>query len=76
MHVLKETANDKGTVFVEAIVEEDGAISNTRVALGVDSLKDAEAVRIISSMPLWKPATSVGQSVRSRCVIPIEFGRE
>lgn len=76
MRILKEKPSEKGTVFVEAIIEEDGTISNARVALGADSLKDAEAMRITNSMPLWKPATVGGQSVRSRIIIPIEFGRE
>lgn len=65
-----------GTVFIEAIVEKDGSISNSRVALGIDSQLDDKAMRIIKAMPMWKPATVDGQSVRSRCIIPVTFGRK
>lgn len=70
----KKQQSKMGTVFIEAIVEKDGSIGNSRVALGVDDLRDAEALRIINSMPLWKAASVEGQSVRSRCIIPVQFG--
>lgn len=78
MHILEEKTemSKGGTVFVEAIIEKDGSISNSRVALGVDKLRDEEALRITRSMPLWKPATVGHEPVRSRCIIPIEFGRD
>ncbi|PHR30803.1 MAG: hypothetical protein COA38_09690 [Fluviicola sp.] len=69
----RKEASKKGTVFIEAIIEKDGSFSNSRVALGVDVVRDAEALRITSLMPLWKPASVDGQSVRSRCIIPVEF---
>lgn len=69
----KETSKN-GTVFIEVIVEKDGVISDSRVALGVDHVRDAEALRIISIMLSWEPASDKGQFVRSRCVIPVEFG--
>lgn len=78
MHVLEEKkeASKKGIVFIDAIVEKDGSISNSRVALGIDNLRDTEALRIINSMPLWKPALFDNQVVRSRCIIPVEFDLE
>lgn len=63
----------KGTVFIEAIIEKDGSVSNSRVALGVNSQMDREALRIVQEMPLWTSATLDGQSVRSRCIVPIRF---
>ena len=64
---------NEGTVFIEAIIEEDGSISNSRVALGVNKLLDDEAARIVAAMPLWKAATVDQEPVRSRCIIPISF---
>lgn len=73
--VDERETDSNGTVFIEAIIEKDGSISNSRVALGIDSQHDSEAKRIADQMPLWKPATVDGQAVRSRCIIPIPFGR-
>jgi hypothetical protein len=64
---------ETGTVFIEAIIEEDGTISNSRVALGVDSATDQEALRIVQNMPSWKPAMVGDEPVRSRCIIPVRF---
>jgi hypothetical protein len=65
----------EGTVFIEAIIEEDGTISNSRVALGVDNATDNEALRIVQNMPSWKPAMVGDEPVRSRCIIPVRFER-
>lgn len=63
-----------GDVFIEAIIEKDGSVSNARIALGLESeAQNAEALRIAKSMPKWNPATVDGEPVRSRCIIPIKF---
>ena len=64
---------EEATVFIEAIIGKDGAITDSRIALGVNPSLDQEALRIVREMPLWKPATVDGQSVRSRCVVPVSF---
>ncbi|MFK7783791.1 MAG: energy transducer TonB [Crocinitomicaceae bacterium] len=65
----------EGTVFIEAIIEEDGTVSNSRVALGVDPAVDKVALRIVQDMPAWKPAKVNDQPVRSRCIVPVRFER-
>ena len=64
-----------GTVFIEAIIEKDGSISRPTVALGVEPEMDKEALRIVQQMPLWNPAMMENEGVRSRTIIPIQFGR-
>jgi len=68
-----ELPEGSGTVFIEAIIEKDGSISNARVALGVEESFDKEALRIVKNMPNWKPAISEGREVRSRCIVPVSF---
>lgn len=63
----------EGTVFIEAIIELDGSISNSRVALGVSRALDDEAMLIVAKMPLWKTAMANHKPVRSRCIIPVRF---
>ena len=63
----------EGTVALEFIVEKDGWISNIKVLRSVSEECDAEAVRVVSYMPKWKPATVDGRPVRCRYVQPIKF---
>lgn len=45
----------KGRVYLNFIVGKDGSISDVKVTRSVDRLLDAEAVRVIKTMPKWKP---------------------
>ena len=63
----------QGTVIVEFVVEKDGSISKIMVKKSVYSELDAEAVRVISLMPKWKPATLKGEIVRSYYRLPVHF---
>ena len=68
-----QEAKKKGVVLVQFIVEKDGSISNPVVKMSVDPLLDAEAVRVITTMPKWNPGKQKGIPVRSRCNIPVRF---
>jgi TonB family protein len=63
----------QGTVFTRFDVGEDGSVSNVAPVMSVNSDLDAEAVRVVSAMPKWKPAQVGGQVVKSRFVLPIKF---
>ncbi len=65
--------NIQGKVYVQFVVEKDGSISDVNVIKSVHYLLDKEAVRVISSMPPWKPGTQRGKEVRVRYTIPINF---
>jgi TonB family protein len=64
-----------GIVYVTFVVEKDGSISGVRVLRGVPNGPnlDAEAVRVISSMPKWQPGMQDGKPVRVQFNIPIHF---
>ena len=62
-----------GIVFVEFIIEKDGSISNAKVIVGVRPDLDAEAIRVISMMPKWKPAEHQGKIVRQFFNVPVRF---
>lgn len=71
-----EKAHKEGTqgrVTVQFIVEKDGSISHVTPLRGVQPELDAEAVRVISSMPKWKPGTQRGEAVRVRYTVPVVF---
>jgi protein TonB len=62
-----------GTVLVEFIVEKDGRVTNGKVKVPLYSDCDAEALRVVMSMPKWKPAKNMGKPVRCYFQIPITF---
>ena len=63
----------QGTVYVSFVVEKDGSITNTKVIRGVENSLDAEAFRVVSAMPKWKPGTDKGKPVRVQFNMPIQF---
>ena len=62
-----------GTVVMNFIVEKDGSIGRVIISKKVDPVIDFEAIRIIESMPHWKPAVRHGQPIACMLVIPITF---
>ena len=66
----------QGRVFVGFVIEKDGSVSNIRNLRGVDSELDAEAMRVVESMPKWKPGMHNGEFVRVSYQIPIFFKLE
>ncbi len=63
----------EGRVILTFIVEKDGSISNVKVAKSVNEAIDAEAVRVVESMPKWKPGKQNGKEVRVKYTIPVTF---
>ena len=63
----------EGRVFVTFVVEKDGSISNAAVMRGIDKECDAEALRVVSSMPKWNPGQHKGEVVRTQFTIPIIY---
>ena len=66
----------QGRVFLKFVVEEDGTVSYVAVEKGVNSILDKEAIRVIRSMPKWKPAIRKGKPSRQVMRIPINFTLE
>ncbi len=66
-------AGIQGRVIVQFVVDKDGSIKNVRTLRGVNSDLDAEAIRVIQSMPKWKPGTQKGEPVKVKYTIPVMF---
>ena len=65
--------NITGKVFVQFIVDKTGVVTNVKVVRGVDKNLDAEAVRVVKSLPKYKPGKQRGKPVRVMFTIPINF---
>ena len=63
----------QGTVWVKFIIEKDGSISNVKVIREANPDLNKEAVRVIKSMPNWKPGKQNGKPVRVSYQVPIRF---
>lgn len=68
-----KSQNLHGRVIVSFIVEKDGSLSNVKVMRSLGSGCDEEAVRVINSMPMWKPGKNSGKEVRTKMLVPITF---
>ena len=63
----------QGRVVVNFIVEKNGSINHANVIRSVDPLLDAEALRVVQSMPNWTPGMHNGKAVRVKYNIPVLF---
>lgn len=63
----------QGRVIVQFVVNKDGTIVDPKVVRSVDPYLDKEAIRVISSMPKWKPGMQRGKPVRVKYTVPVMF---
>lgn len=72
---MAREAGISGKCFLKFVVNEDGDISNVEVLKGVSGCPDCdkEAIRVVKSMPKWKPAKMTGRSVKCYFNLPISF---
>ena len=63
----------QGRVIVQFVVNKDGSICEDTIIRSVDPQLDAEAIRVIRSMPNWTPGKQKGEPVRVRFTIPVTF---
>ncbi|MCB9188675.1 MAG: energy transducer TonB [Flavobacteriales bacterium] len=65
--------NVQGKAYIRFTVEKDGSISNLEVIKSAHKLLDKEAVRVVGSMPKWKPGKQLNKVVRVSYTLPINF---
>lgn len=65
----------QGKVYVRFVVNTDGSIEKVEVLRGIQDCRelDKEAVRIVKSMPTWKPGMVNGKPVKVYMTLPIRF---
>ena len=70
---MAKDAGIKGVVYVTFVVKEDGSIDGVKVLRGIGGGCDEEAMRVVKSMPKWKPGKQRGKNVRVQYNLPIRF---
>ncbi|CAN5502997.1 hypothetical protein BH10BAC1_BH10BAC1_15410 [soil metagenome] len=70
----KESA-PSGKVYITFTVEVDGSLTDVKVLSGISgcSACDAEALRVVKSMPKWVAGKQNNVAVPVQCTIPIDF---
>ena len=68
-----QKAGIQGRVIATFVVGKDGSISQPTVVKSVDPALDAEAIRVINSMPKWTPGRQNGKVVNVKYTIPVNF---
>ncbi len=71
--VIAQENGIQGKVYVTFVVDKDGGISEAKIARGVDPSIDKEALRVVNSLPKWKPGKQRGKPVRVSYTVPISF---
>ena len=66
-------AGKQGRVIVQFVVRKDGSLSDFKVLCPVDPWLDAEVIRVISTMPKWKPGMQDGKPVSVKFTLPVTF---
>jgi TonB family protein len=68
-----KTQNIQGKVIIRFCVTPDGGVSLASVLKGVSPELDAEAMRVVNTLPSFRPGTQGGKAVPVWYMVPIEF---
>ena len=72
--VIAQENGIQGRVICQFVVNKDGSIVDVEIVRsGGDASLDKEAVRVIKSMPKWKPGKQRGKAVRVKYTVPVNF---
>ena len=66
-------AKTQGKVFITFVVSKEGKVIDPKIARGVSPSIDAEALRVVKSLPIWKPGQQKGVNVAVSYTVPINF---
>lgn len=70
---LARESGIQGRVFINFVVENDGSVTNVKVMRSLGGGCDEEAIRVVKSMPKWKPGKQRGKPVRVSYNLPVNF---
>ena len=63
----------QGRVILQFVVDETGQVTDPKVVRSIDPSLDAEAIRLVNSMPRWTPGMQDGKTVSVRYTVPVAF---
>ena len=60
-------------MLVQFVVNKEGCLQDVQLLRRVDPLLDEEALRVVNSMPRWRPGKQKGQPVNVQYTLPVVF---
>lgn len=63
----------QGRVTCQFVITNEGKVTDVEITRSSDPLLDAEAKRVISSMPKWIPGRHHGERVNTKYSVPVTF---
>jgi len=71
--VFAQEQGIQGTVYLTFIISKTGKVEQVKLLRGADPVLDKEALRVVNSMPDWKPGKQSGNPVKVSFQVPIKF---
>ncbi|MBT3382729.1 MAG: TonB family protein [Prolixibacteraceae bacterium] len=62
-----------GKVYVTFIIDKNGKVNDPKISRGVDPSLNKEALRVVNTLPKWKPGKQNGKIVNVSYTVPINF---
>lgn len=66
-------AGVEGRVVLMFVINKDGSVINEKIVKSLDKACDEEALRLVRSMPKWKPGLQEGKPVKVMYTLPVTF---
>ena len=63
----------EGKVLVSFLINTDGSITELKIEKNVHPLLDNEAMRVMRTMPKWRPGMAKGKPCQTKISIPVVF---
>ncbi|MBQ7062349.1 MAG: energy transducer TonB [Bacteroidales bacterium] len=70
---LARENNITGTVVIKFVVEKDGSITKASILREIGGGCGKEALRVVNTLPKWKPGKQSGRPVRTEFTLPVQF---
>ncbi len=65
-----------GTIFVSFTIMKDGSVSNVKILRGINDRLNNETIRVIKSLPKWKPGKNAGSPVKVSFTMPVMLQKQ
>lgn len=65
-----------GKVFAQFVIKKDGSVGEIKIMRGISPVNDQEVIRVLRSLPRWKPARINGKAIESQYNVPVSFERK
>jgi len=60
-------------VYVSFVVNEQGKVTDAKIARGVEASLDKESLRVVNELKDWKPGKEKGKAVKVAYTVPINY---